>query len=177
MLNLIACGLVIKPVPIEPAEKAKHDKKNMLIKIMHSKIPAIYKENELAFQIKEENDTFETNKTSFNSLLNLNRVEDNLADKYNNQLQRKFSYSVDHLQIPKYRVKQKINMKSSLNTMALVLGSQNIHIDVIDKTEITESIKKKSFIDKAQSLVDFSLFTNIIFMFFAASNFLTSLGD
>ena len=68
-------------------------------------------------------------------------------------------------------------MKSSLNTMALVLGSQHIHIDLIDKTEITESIKKKSFIDKAQSLVDFSLFTDIIFMFFAASNFFTSLGD
>jgi hypothetical protein len=97
---------------------------------------------------------------------------------HNNKLERKFSYSVDHLQIPKYRVKQNIDLDSSLNAMALVLGSQNIHFAVADKTEIhhVEPTKKKSLKETIQSFIDFSLFYDIIFMFFAASNFLTSLG-
>jgi hypothetical protein len=63
--------------------------------------------------------------------------------------------------------------------MALVLGSQNIHFAVADKTESghhVEPAKKKSLKETIQSFIDFSLFYDIIFMFFAASNFLTSLG-
>ena len=42
------------------------------------------------------------------------------------------------------------------------------------KTGLTE--KKKSFKEIIQSFIDFSLFYDLIFMYFAASNFLTSLG-
>jgi hypothetical protein len=42
------------------------------------------------------------------------------------------------------------------------------------KTGLIE--KKKSFNEMIQSFIDFSLFYDLIFMYFAASNFLTSLG-
>ena len=179
LLNLIACGLVIRPVPIEPAEKAKQKKKEKHVNELSLKAKENQKANELDTQISEENDKVEIKSTQFKSLLNLNANDHNFKKMHNNRLERKFSYSVDHLHKPKYRVKQNIDLDSSLNAMALVLGSQNIHFAVADKTESghhVEPAKKKSLKETIQSFIDFSLFYDIIFMFFAASNFLTSLG-
>ena len=93
LLNLIPCGLVIRPVPIEPAEKAK--KKKRALK-----------------QIKKSRDTDL-------EALQLNGVE----------------------------------------------------------VEDNKTKKKSSFLKRTMhSLFDFTLFYDVLFMFFAFSNFLTSLG-
>jgi MFS family permease len=92
LLNLIPCGLVIRPVPIEPAEKAK--KKKRALK-----------------QINKSRDT------------------DLEASKLN-------------------------------------------EVDVENKTKRKSSFLKRTI----HSLFDFTLFYDVLFMFFALSNFLTSLG-
>ena len=104
MLNLIACGLVMRPVPIEPAEVDKQNKKDMAVKR----------------QRKEKTKIF-------------TKVEDQ-ADIH------------------------------------LVLEKElNIEDFPVEK-------QKKTLKDTIKSFIDFSLFYDLIFMFFAASNFLTSLG-
>ena len=106
MLNLIACGLVMRPVPIEPAEVAKQNKKDIALKK----------------QRKEKSKIF-------------TKVEDQVDT---------------HLVLDK------------------------------EKEFYTENLpdekQKKTLKDTIKSFIDFSLFYDFIFMFFAASNFLTSLG-
>ena len=72
---------------------------------------------------------------------------------------------------------------SALNIFALVRSSENIPINY---TENQKDLKKKSLSNETSStksiketlkdIIDFSLFVDPVFMFFAASNFLTSLG-
>jgi predicted MFS family arabinose efflux permease len=70
--------------------------------------------------------------------------------------------------------------------MAIVRSSENIPISYVSNKdnelntvqEIAEndSSAKKSLKNKLKGFIDFSLFSDVVFMFFAASNFLTSLG-
>ena len=99
LLNLIPCGLVMRPVPIEPAEMAKKEKKR----------------SQLGIPIKE----------SFTN-----------------------------------------------NTTQITLVDMNGDGDL----ELKAEKKKKSLKETLRSFIDFSLFYDVLFMFFAASNFLTSLG-
>ena len=101
LLNLIPCGLVMRPVPIEPAEMAKKKKKR----------------SQLGIPIKE---SF-TNNTTQITLVDMNGDGSEL------------------------------------------------------KTEKKKK-EKKSLKETLRSFIDFSLFYDVLFMFFAASNFLTSLG-
>lgn len=97
LLNLIPCGLVIRPVPIEPAEKAKKMKR---------------------------------------------------ALKHNN----------------KSRCDTDLEEASKLN---------GVEVEIEDN----KTKRKSSFLKRTMhSLFDFTLFYDVLFMFFALSNFLTSLG-
>ena len=71
LLNLMACGLVIRPVPIEPAEKAKQKKKEKRVNELSLKTKKNHKANELDTQISEENDKVEI-KSTINKNTNLN---------------------------------------------------------------------------------------------------------
>ena len=191
LLNLVACGLVIRPVPIEPAEQAKQKKRAIRMQIMQAKPkPNNSRPKEKPqFEVDDENNEQidKPERLPFKSLLDLNGME--AANKINpKRLQRKFSYSADQLQIPMYRAKEKLSISSSLNVMALVKGSQSIRLGELDRQtsrhsnaadEIVygeEDSPKKSFKETLKSFIDFSLFYDLVFMFFAASNFLTSLG-
>ena len=54
--------------------------------------------------------------------------------------------------------------------------SDNHKFSVKNHEDIAYTSCKKQFIKDLNSLIDFSLFVDPVFMFFAASNFLTSLG-
>ena len=132
LLILIACGLVIRPVPIEPAEKEKRMKK---IKNSPQKNKRPLKE--IDTKLSEENE----------------------------------------------------KMPLEMNKITIVVGEENnkTNVDQNNDEITTENIKeephntgstekKKSFKEIVQSFIDFSLFYDLIFMYFAASNFLTNLG-
>jgi hypothetical protein len=132
LLNLIACGLVIRPVPIEPAEKEKRMKK---IKNSPQKNKRPLKE--IDTKLSEENEKMP---------LEMNKITIVVGEENN---KTNFDQNNDEITIEKIK-------EEPHNT-----GS-------------TE--KKKSFKEIVQSFIDFSLFYDLIFMYFAASNFLTNLG-
>jgi len=98
LLNLIACGLVMRPVPIEPAEKAKQKLKEMenAIKVAQ-KNNAFERSQCVNTQIKLENEKLEAlkaQKVSISFISTSNRVEDftpnlvcNMKNK-NNRVQK-----------------------------------------------------------------------------------------
>ena len=131
LLNLIACGLVIRPVPIEPAEKEKKLKKQ---KKLSKKIKLNKKEIETKISEENEKIPLEAIKTNQDTLL---EGEKNDYENYHEK--------------PIESIKNETNI-----------------------TDMPK--KKKSVKETIKSFIDFSLFYDIIFMFFAASNFLTSLG-
>ena len=72
---------------------------------------------------------------------------------------------------------------SALNIFALVKSSENIPINYTEKqkdlkktSQNNQTSAKKSIKETLKNIIDFSLFVDPVFMFFAASNFLTSLG-
>ena len=66
---------------------------------------------------------------------------------------------------------------SALNIYALVRSSENIPISYMENQDSSNEEKtKKSLMETLKTMIDFSLFVDPLFMFFAASNFLTSLG-
>ena len=123
LLNLIACGLVIRPVPIEPAEKQKKKE------IEFSKNQA-NKRQVLNVQITTENEKLESTikKIPISLISNSNRVGDFKAQATE---------------------------------------------DLTFKEKPCEKTTAKNLIN---SLVDYSLFSETVFMFFVVSNFLTMLG-
>jgi hypothetical protein len=131
LLNLIACGLVIRPVPIEPAEKEKRMKK-MKNSPQKNKRPL----KEIDTRLSEENEKIPLEMNKIKIVVGENNKT--TADQNNNEI------TIE-------KIKEEPH-----NT---------------DSTE-----KKKSFKEIIQSFIDFSLFYDLIFMYFAASNFLTSLG-
>ena len=69
---------------------------------------------------------------------------------------------------------------SALNIFALVRSSENIPINYFEDKETKqiepESDAKISLKETLKTMIDFSLFVDPVFMYFALSNFLTSLG-
>ena len=72
---------------------------------------------------------------------------------------------------------------SALNIFALANSYSNIPINYIEneddckkKSLKSNASSKKSIKETLKNIIDFSLFVDPVFMFFAASNFLTSLG-
>ena len=132
LLNLIACGLVIRPVPIEPAEKEKRMKK-MKNSPQKNKRPL----KEIDTKLSEENEKIP---------LEMNKITIVVGEE---------------------------NNKTTVDQNNDEITIENIKEEP-HNTVSTE--KKKSFKEIIQSFIDFSLFYDLIFMYFAASNFLTSLG-
>lgn len=175
VLNLIICGIVIRPVPIEPSEINKRKKKMQL------------KEN----QKLKENGNFVNIKTEESlSIVNLDLVE-----KKNDDLQ-----SLDRLEnalrfpllnennITSYLEKSiatsstKQNNLSTLDLMAHIRSLQSITVHTPKSSSLlsfNKVIQKKSAmsnLSKIEEFFDFSLLKNPVFILFSISNFLTSLG-
>ena len=134
LLNLIACGLVIRPVPIEPAEKEKRLKRLKKSTPKNNRL-----KREINTKIIEENEKIPLESKTY---------EDSLLEGGINKT------------IGNEDVNGKISRKSI----------------EIEQDFPNEPSKKRTLKEKIQSFIDFSLFSDIVFMFFAASNFLTSLG-
>jgi hypothetical protein len=133
LLNLIACGLVIRPVPIEPAEKEKR------LKRLKKLSPKKNRPNkEINAKIIEENEKIPLESKTYEDSLLEGEINKTINEDSTGKIRRK---------------------------------SIEIEQDFPD-----ELSKKKTLKEKIQSFIDFSLFSDIIFMFFGASNFLTSLG-
>ena len=64
------------------------------------------------------------------------------------------------------------SIRSSLDVMAHTVSQSNMHLNVIPEKEA----EKSGCIGKMSEFIDFSLFKSVLFLHFAVSNFLTSLG-
>lgn len=66
---------------------------------------------------------------------------------------------------------------SALNIFALARSSENIPINYIENDDTADNGKTKNSIKETlKTMIDVSLFVDPVFMYFTASNFLTSLG-
>ena len=178
LLNNVICGLLIRPVPIEPSEIAKMEKRNK--KANFNKEPESSNKNLInpndEFDIKPATEIAKS--TTHVNLLGLK------AKETTSQLAK----SDMGLHIKSHN--HIMTRPSYLNMMAIVKSTKNVSInDLFSETQSIKSIPKinndkaedveeiqETCTEKLKTFIDFSLFVDPVFMFFAASNFLTSLG-
>lgn len=170
VLNGCVCGLVMRPLPIEPAEilKNKKEKERILKKNANEKNFASEEKQFLSPDLVQD------------------RIPPSLYVSEPHNLEKRPSLTIDlgkSLQCidmnsgrsVKKRA-QTLSNNPSINMLAQCKSLQNIPIES-DTSSSDESNKQPdSLCEKILSVIDLSIFTDFIFIFFGISNFFTSLG-
>jgi hypothetical protein len=198
LLNNVACGLLIRPVPIEPSEIAKLEKKKKKKYLENKneraeKLLLANKQNGNEYlQVATQNGIyFLFFKSIYSELYFIHLFKETDCTTTHvtkstpalNSQGLNIAHFVSNDNISRQRSKSN---NSALNIMAIVRSSENIPISYVGNKDIelktvqevseNDSGTKKSLKNTLKGFIDFSLFSDAVFMFFAASNFLTSLG-
>ena len=201
IFNICACAMVMRPLPIEPSEILKRKKK--LEKIIQKKKTDI---DDITFKSSEEKSAFlekphELTKIVESSPCILNDVKtsgggekaDNFlqipGDGNSNQFFKSLPAITDEEEKAKTHEDELFRSYSSLNMLAHMRSNKNIADDNIEikysKANSREDLQNIKTMENLESnkteehenkSFDLTLLLNFVFMFFALSNFLTSLG-
>lgn len=177
VLNGIVCGLVMRPLPIEPSEVLKNEKKQKKTLKKKRKIEA-----------EKDITNTETNK----QFLSPDRIPPMLYLSEPHNLGKQYMLAEDigkSLQFidkegdckePSIRhIRNTFKQNSSINMLAQCRSLKNIPTESDgSENSIPQNFERTpdTLCHKLNKIIDFSLFQDFIFVFFAVSNFLTSLG-
>lgn len=161
ILSGILCGLVMRPLPIEPSEILKNER--------------LRKKAELKCALKN-NDSIEKQKfltpDSDKIPASLYSSAPNNIEKFDDP---SLSKSLQCLESSKKRSNSSIkNMNLSQNMLAQCRSLQ--HIPSETDTSSSENSQPETLMEKINKIIDLRIFGDIIFVFFGVSNFFTSLG-
>ena len=177
VLNGCVCGAVMRPVPIEPSELLKQEKR------LQKSRAALKLDRTQTTQEKSENQNFlavaDTTQTNTHSKRSLYVSEPNNIDK-NSSSFTKIGKSLEHIEngnmsSSRKQVSSIKTINLSINMLAQCKSLQHIPIEAAETAD--ESSKQpNSFFQKLNKIIDLSIFMDFIFVFFGVSNFFTSLG-
>lgn len=205
VLNGCVCGAVMRPVPIEPSELLKRNKKlskqqsvqkdekktqqpadspekKALIK--ETQIPKIY-----VSAPNGENVEQRIEKSVYSQdYINLNGVEHDptaFAKSLPLLSNNGISQANSRARINAAHKRSQLSIKNAYSSMdmlahtrslqAIKVSTNKIETD-IQEDDDEESIKPKTLVEKINQYIDLTIFLDVIFVYFAISNFLTSLG-
>ncbi len=221
ILNMIPCGLVMKPVSVEPSEILKNKKrlkkkqqknpeeaKSLLVDNQQQNAPRILVSDEKNSEVLSEDET-----TKKSSKQRAKKITESLPDIIDAKMQQEQQSNLllkntkelpessndfiksmpvlaqgksnSHLNINKLSENSKVLTYSAMDILAQMRSSQNIAVvskntsqNHLEKLKVQETIKeeKASCSEKLKEIIDISLLKDPVFVFFAISNFLTSLG-
>lgn len=208
---MIVCGLLMRPVPVEPSEINKRNKKLAKQKnIVENKPllnnidkPEIVVTDEKNRIISSDSDTKNPaskmgesmpvvyskseNRRSMN--INIENHQEIDPNAFAKSMPMLAENGLSHVNKSIHGSRSQMKgTNSALDIMAHVRSSQSIHrsTNFIDKTDhqkppvaiqtSSQTMQKKSLKEKINNMIDISLFKDPVFIFFAISNFLTSLG-
>lgn len=198
ILNGCVCGAVMRPVPIEPSEILKRNKilaKKTENKQQQQQKVQMTNQEKLPppkIYITESNDQ-KPNRIEKN-VYSQDHINSNGLDEYDplafakslpvmtNELTT-FTNSRLRLNINHKKSQLSIKNATSMDILAHTRSLQTVHVNT-EQTEVQVSdinnsnneSEPKNLVNKLKQYIDLTIFTDIIFIFFAISNFLTSLG-
>lgn len=188
VLNGCVCGALMRPVPIEPSEVLKREKKlekNPKEKPQIEKpTPKILITEPDDKPIRIEKSVYSQDNINLNNvdydpcafakslpLLNNNNQNSNIGNGTNNRMRINMNHKKSQLSIK--------NAYSSMDILAHTRSLQTIKVStnkIEDDIDEQNEHEPKSLIQKINQYIDLTIFRDGIFVYFAISNFLTSLG-
>jgi predicted MFS family arabinose efflux permease len=199
-LNMVVCGILFRPIAIEPSEISKKNKKLALKaplndikssgeskKFIESKdMPKIFVSDENNHVLEQQTSKKQISKIA-DSLPEVNRLSSNNKLDVNSSDVNQYATSLPMLNDDPANNDNKVRSRamsknsqfkasnSAMDMMIMIRSLQNIPV-VKEEDEGQPKSKMKKFRDKLKESMDFSLLKDFIFFFFAISNFLTSLA-
>ncbi len=169
ILNCCLCGVLIRPVPIEPAEILKNERERKAAEAKQSETEAEKKLFLAVEAVPASLYVSEPNK--------LNKSPTTAAVDMNKSLQviGNINGSRDMHKRSNNSIR---NMNLSQNMLAQCRSLQHIPTGSENTSQTDENSNQppKGLVEKLKKIIDLSIFFDFIFVFFGISNFFTSLG-